>query len=220
MSNMIKSLIGKKFWMGISAIFLILFLLLHFALNFISVFSPDLYNTCSEFMGTNWVIQWVMQPVLIFGVIFHFAMGIYLEIKNKKARPIKYAKNNGAANSTWMSRNMIITGLVILAFLAIHFIDFWFPELNYHYYHIGDVSVNPTNYEALLAKFTNPIRVIAYCIAFVLLSLHLMHGFYGSMQSIGQSNKYSRTFVTFGKYFSVLIPLGFIVIAIALYIKA
>lgn len=220
MSNMIKATIGKKFWMALSALFLIIFLLLHFSLNFISVFSADLYNTVAEFMGENWIIQWVMQPILTIGIVFHFAMGIYLEIQNKKARPVKYAKYNGAANSSWMSRNMILTGLVILAFFALHFIDFWFPTLNYHYYHIGNPTVNPTDYQALLAKFTNPIRVIAYCVAFVLLSLHLMHGFYGSMQSLGQNNKYSRAFVQFGKYFSILIPLGFIVIAIALYLKA
>ena len=80
-------------------------------------------------MGTNFAVQYIMQPILIFGVVFHFVMGFILELKNKGARNIKYAKNNGGANSSWMSRNMILSGLVILAFMGLHFYDFWLPEL-------------------------------------------------------------------------------------------
>ena len=45
----------------------------------------------------------------------------------------RYQKEKGSANSTWMSRNMITSGLVILAFLVLHFIDFWVPEMNHKY---------------------------------------------------------------------------------------
>ena len=55
-------------------------------------------------------------------------MGFYLEIQNRKAAKYEYQKVKGSANSTWMSRNMITSGLVILAFLVLHFIDFWVPE--------------------------------------------------------------------------------------------
>ena len=60
-------------------------------------------------------------------------MGFVLEIQNRKARQIKYAKNNGNANSSWMSRNMIWSGFAILAFIVLHFIDFWIPEMQYKY---------------------------------------------------------------------------------------
>ena len=43
---------------------------------------------------------------------------------------MSYAKNNGAANSTWMSRNMIWSGVSNFSFYCLHFIDFWFPEIN------------------------------------------------------------------------------------------
>jgi len=130
MSGLLKSSIGRKFAMALSALFLMIFLLQHFAINILSVFSADAFNKASHFMGTFWAVQYLLQPVLIFGVIFHFAMGFVLEIKNKSARNVKYAKNNGGANSTWMSRNMIYSGLFILIFLIIHFIDFWIPEIN------------------------------------------------------------------------------------------
>jgi succinate dehydrogenase / fumarate reductase cytochrome b subunit len=61
-----------------------------------------------------------MQPVLFAGVIFHFVMGFVLELKNNAARPVKYAVAKNSGNSTWMSRNMIISGAFILVYLAIH----------------------------------------------------------------------------------------------------
>jgi succinate dehydrogenase / fumarate reductase cytochrome b subunit len=67
-------------------------------------------------MGNNALVQYVIQPILIVGVVFHFIMGFVLDYKNRKARPIAYVKNNGGANSSWFSRNMILSGSVILAF--------------------------------------------------------------------------------------------------------
>ena len=32
-------------------------------------------------------------------------------------------------NSNWMSRNMVITGIMIMLFLGLHFYDFWIPEI-------------------------------------------------------------------------------------------
>ena len=133
MSGILNSSIGRKFAMALSAFFLMIFLLQHFLINITSVFSADLFNKLSHFMGTNPVVQFALQPVLIFGVIFHFVMGFILEIKNNSARKVKYAKNSGGANSSWMSRNMIWSGLVILAFMVLHFIDFWIPEINTKY---------------------------------------------------------------------------------------
>ena len=118
MSGILNSSIGRKFAMALSALFLMVFLLQHFAINILSVFSPDAFNEASHFMGTFWAVQYLLQPVLIFGVIFHFVMGFVLEIKNNKARQVSYAKNNGGANSSWMSRNMIWSGAAILAFIV------------------------------------------------------------------------------------------------------
>jgi succinate dehydrogenase / fumarate reductase cytochrome b subunit len=139
MSGFFKSSIGRKVAMALSAFFLMFFLIMHVSINLLSVFSEEAFNNVSHFMGTNILVQFVMQPILIFGVVFHFVMGFVLEYRNKKAIGVAYAKNNGAANSTWMSRNMILSGLVILAFIVLHFIDFWIPELNIKYV-VGDMS--------------------------------------------------------------------------------
>ena len=217
MSGFFSSSIGRKIAMSLSAILLMSFLILHLTVNFISIFSADLYNTLSHFMGTNLIIQILMQPILIFGVVFHFVMGFVLEIKNRNARAVNYDSFKGEANSTWMSRNMIFSGLVILAFLGIHFLDFWIPELNIKYIQ-GDMSGMHNGefryYEEMVHKFQPLWRVIAYCIAFVLLSLHLMHGFSSSLQSIGISAGRKKALKTFGNIYAIVIPLGFIIVAL------
>ena len=213
MSGFFKSSIGRKVAMALSAFFLMFFLLQHFAINLLSVFSGDLFNAVSHFMGTNWLIQFVMQPILIFGVVFHFVMGFVLELKNWKARKVSYVKNNGGANSSWMSRNMIWSGAAILAFIILHFIDFWFPEINHKYIEV--LPEDPTRYfHELQEKFVSPIRVGAYVVAFVFLMLHLMHGFTSAFQSMGATAGRKKTLQNIGKAYSIIIPLGFIIIAL------
>ena len=132
--SLLKSSIGKKFTMALSALFLIVFLLQHFVINTLSVVNPNGFNEVSAFMSYNPLIQYVMQPILLIGVCYHFIMGFVLELQNKKARgPVAYQKYNGAANATWMSRNMVISGLVILVFLLLHLYDFWVPTIVDHY---------------------------------------------------------------------------------------
>ena len=205
--------------MALSAFFLMFFILQHFAINILSVFNPDAFNEVSHFMGTNPLVQFVLQPILIFGVVFHFVMGFVLEFKNRASRSVSYAVNNGNANSTWMSRNMIYSGGFILIFLVIHFIDFWIPELNVKYL-VGDTSgllADGSDYryfEELQHKFVPLWRVILYCIGFIFLALHLLHGFNSAFQSVGGNNKYTNSLKNVGKAYAVLIPLGFIVIAL------
>ena len=69
-----KSSVGRKILMALSGFFLLFFLLQHFVINFLSVISPNAFNEASYFMGTNPFIQYLMQPVLLFGVIFHLIM--------------------------------------------------------------------------------------------------------------------------------------------------
>lgn len=200
--------------MALSALFLIVFLLQHFLINFTSVFSETAFNELSHFMGTNPLIQFVMQPILIFGVLFHFIMGFVLEIKNRNAREVKYAMNRGSANSSWMSRNMIYSGLFILFFLGFHFYDFWIPEINYKY-----IEMNPSDpnryYDEVVHMFQNPIRVGVYVLSFVFLALHLLHGFQSAFQSVGANHKkYTPTIKKLGTLYAILIPLGFIFIAV------
>ena len=199
--------------MALSGLFLVLFLALHVTINLSSVISPDTFNQWSHFMGYNLVVQLLMQPILIAGVIVHFVMGIALEIQNNKARAIKYVKYKGSANAPWASRNMIISGLVVLAFLGLHFYDFWVHEMAFKY--IEANPEDPTRYYAETVEKFEPIwRTVIYVVAFVLLALHLWHGFASSFQSMGVNNKYSPGIRNVARAYAVLVPLLFIFIAL------
>jgi len=208
-----KSSIARKLAMALSAFFLLFFLLQHLTINMMSVFSADLFNETSHFMGVNFLVQFLLQPVLIFAVVFHFVMGFILELKNRASRDVQYAMFKGETNSSWVSRNMIISGLAILLFIGLHFYDFWLPEIDYKY-----ISINPEDptryFGELQHKFTDVWRVILYCLAFVFLGLHLNHGFQSAFQSVGFRNRYTPAIGKLGTAYSVLIPLGFIFIAL------
>lgn len=213
MSGLIKSSIARKVVMALSGLFLVIFLVLHVTINLASVISPEFFNEASHFMGYNPLVQFIMQPILIAGVIVHFVMGFVLELQNKAARGIGYVKYKGSANAPWVSRNMIYSGLVILAFLGLHFYDFWIHEMAYKYVEAN--PEDPTRYYAeTVEKFAPFWRTILYVVSFVLLSLHLWHGFASSLQSMGVNNKYTPAIKSFTKLFAVVVPLAFAFIAI------
>ena len=95
---------------------------------------------------------------------------------------------------------------------AIHF-----PEINTKFIqgdwsglHNGELRY----FSELQHKFENPARVIAYVVAFFFLALHLLHGFNSAFQSVGANNKYTKGLKTFGTLYAILIPLGFVFVAI------
>ena len=215
-----KTSVARKMAMALSAFFLIIFLVIHLAVNFMSVLSPSTFNMLSHFMGTNPLLQFAMHPVLLIGVIFHFVMGFILELQNKKARGNQpYYSYNGAANASWMSRNMAITGMVILGFLALHLFDFWAPEMNYKY--IEALPADETRYYGeLVERFHNPVRVGIYVLCFVFLCLHLLHGFQSAFQSMGWKDDKRKKFIScLGKWYSFIICGGFIFVALFHFVK-
>ncbi len=214
MSALVKSSLARKWVMALSGLFLVIFLTQHFVINITSVIAPDTFNEWSHFMGYNPLVQFVAQPILIGGLIIHFVMGIVLDIQNRKARPVKYVKFSGNSNSQWVSRNMIITGLVVLAFLGLHMYDFWVHEMTVKY--IDVQPEDPTRYlPELKEKFVSPVRVGIYVVSFILLAMHLWHGFNSSFQSMGAKAINKGDGLRKATYaWSVLIPAGFIFIAL------
>ena len=99
MKSFFKSSIGRKVAMALSGVFLVVFLAQHFIINITSVFSESIFNMLSHFMGNNPIVQFILQPILIAGVLFHFIMGFVLEWQNRQARPVSYAKFKGSRNS-------------------------------------------------------------------------------------------------------------------------
>src|ERR1700740_3837025 len=119
--NFSKSTIGKKIIMGLTGLFLISFLVIHVTLNSF-IFINDggaSFNAGADFMAHNPVIR-ILEIGLFAGLIAHMFMALILTIQNNKARPVKYAVNNGNANSKWYSRSVGILGSLLLLLLVAH----------------------------------------------------------------------------------------------------
>ena len=124
-SALLKSSIGKKYWMALTGLFLCLFLAGHLAGNLQLIFgTSQQFNEYALFMTTNPAVK-LLSYVTYISILFHAIDGILLTIQNKKARPIGYAKENPSANSKFASRNMAVLGTVILVFIATHMVNFW-----------------------------------------------------------------------------------------------
>ena len=93
MNKIFKSSIGRKIAMALSGLFLVVFLLQHFIINFTSVIDPKIFNAFSHFMGTNPLVQFVLQPILIVGVLFHFIMAWAQTICNIFPAVSRYSRN-------------------------------------------------------------------------------------------------------------------------------
>lgn len=124
-SALLKSSLAKKYWMALTGLFLCLFLVGHLAGNLQLIFGDaSAFNEYALFMTTNPAVK-VLSYVTYISILFHAIDGIVLTVQNKKARPIGYAKNNAASNSSFSSRNMAVLGTLLLVFIVTHMVNFW-----------------------------------------------------------------------------------------------
>jgi len=215
-SRYLGTSVGRKFLMALSAFFLLIFLLQHFAVNILSVFSAELFNEVSEFMGTNIFVQFILQPILFFGIIFHFVMGFVLELRNKASRETPYVMSKPNANSSVFSRYMLVTGGTILLFLVLHMVDFFVPSITAHYV----THEHLDSYQMVYERFQSPVYVAIYAVAFIFLSFHLLHGFQSAFQSVGLRHaRYLPAIRKIGVVYAIGLPLGYIFIAVFHYLN-
>lgn len=216
-----NSSVARKFWMAITGLFLITFLMVHLGVNLVMFAGQDAFNQATHFMATNPLIQ-VMQYVLAAGFLVHIIMGIKLTMQNKAARSVKYAYENAASNSTWASRNMIITGALVLVFLVLHMRHFFYEMKFAHSVatYTLDGMVLHNDFELVAGLFTIWYYVVIYVLAFIALGIHLNHGFQSAFQSAGWKNSnWKGLMQTVGTVFSAIIAIGFSAIAIYFFLN-
>ncbi|TCO08312.1 succinate dehydrogenase cytochrome b subunit [Natronoflexus pectinivorans] len=229
MSSLLSSSIGKKLLMGLSGLFLILFLLIHLAINSLMLV-PDggeTFNAAAHFMITNPIIK-VTEPLLAIGFLVHIIYGFMLTIQNRKARgKDRYASGNKTAGVTWASQNMLILGITLLAFLIMHLAHYWVkikitgdPLLDPVMVSLGGVETMVDNAYALVnTSFGYLWIVIVYAVAGIGLALHLSHGFWSAFQTVGFSNNIWRKRLTvIGQIYAWFVGLGFSLIAVLQYL--
>ncbi|TZF85688.1 succinate dehydrogenase cytochrome b subunit (plasmid) [Pedobacter sp. BS3] len=213
-----SSSIGKKLVMGITGLFLILYLIIHCFLNSL-IFVNDgglTFNEGAHFMATNWLIR-AMEVVLFLGFIVHIVQSARLTIENRAARPVKYAYNDGNANSKWYSRSMGLLGTILLIFLIVHLSNFWVVS-RFTGIPTTDANGHDDLYAVMKLTFQNVWIVILYVLAMVSLAYHLLHGFPSAFQTMGWNHKkYTPIIKKVGFWYSIIIPLIFALMPIAVY---
>ena len=216
-AGLFSSSLGKKYLMALTGLFLCSFLVIHLLGNVALFTNPVQFNEYTRFMSSNPIIR-VMEIVLVLGFLTHIIDAIMLSRANRLAKPTKYAMDK--KKSSWYSRNMGLTGSIILAFLILHLQSFWYE------YKFGEVLMTKDSngdeikdmYTIVITAFEQWWYSSIYLIAMILLGSHLNHGFQSAFQSIGlRHKKYTPSLKKIGTGFALLITLGFVSFPIYFY---
>lgn len=224
MGNIFTSSIGRKLVMSISGAFLFFFLAFHMAMNATLLFSDEAYDTVVAFLGANWYAL-VGTIVLMGGVFVHFLFATVVTIQNRRARGrMRYAVSRRPKGVEWASNNMYILGAVVLGGLFLHLFNFWY---NMQWTEIIGQHVNSMGHSPLEGAwlvrnlFSQPIYVAVYLVWLAAVWLHLTHGVWSMMQSVGFNSKVWMKRMKFLSYaLATLIMGGFALVIVVLYIQS
>ncbi len=219
-----SSSIGRKFIMSISGAFLVLFITFHAVMNGVALISADSYNWICAVLGVNWYAI-IGTAVLAAGVAVHILYGLMLTLQNLRARgKQRYAVEKRSAGVHWSSRNMFVLGLVVLGGLGIHLIHFWtkmqLAELMGS--HQNSLGIHPQDGAAMIAyTFSQWYNVAIYLVWFFALWLHLTHGMWSMMQTVGWDNqKWLPRVKCIGNIWATLVMGLFALVVVVFYIKS
>ncbi len=222
MSNIFNSSIGKKLMMALAGLFLATFLLVHLGINLTLIIfeDPRIFNIAAHFMASNILIK-VFEIVLFGGILLHIIYGLLLQLLNWIARPIVYKVSNPAQTS-FFSKFMIHTALIILVFLVIHLFDFYF-KAKFGHGHVAEITYNGKLYHDLgtmvIEKFQILWVVISYIAFFLFLGFHLLHGFGSAFHTLGLTHRvYTPVIKSIGYIYTFIVVAGFIVIPLWIYL--
>ncbi|SIT31332.1 succinate dehydrogenase / fumarate reductase cytochrome b subunit [Filimonas lacunae] len=207
--------------MGLSGIFLILFLLVHAGLNACIWANDDgeMFNRAAHFMGDN-VVPRILEIGLFVFILLHIIQGFALEASNRSKRGVGYAVNYGNRGSKWYSRSMGLLGTIILLFLITHLVHFWVPS---RFTGLDEVAL--TNgvmvhnlFKQMAIVFENLWVVVLYVVGCISLAYHLAHGFQSAFRTMGVHNKrYVAMIKCMGYGFAVIVPLAFALMPVSMH---
>src|SRR5882762_1494264 len=122
-SRLFNSSLGKKYITAVSGLVLFLFVVAHLAGNLQIFLGPEAINRYGHFLQTNPELIWPARLFLLLMVGLHIWAAIKLSAENRAARPVGYAQYR-PVGSSFASRTMLISGLIILVFIIYHLLHF------------------------------------------------------------------------------------------------
>jgi succinate dehydrogenase / fumarate reductase, cytochrome b subunit len=216
-----NSSLGKKYIMAITGCALFLFVIGHLVGNLQIFMGPDVINHYGHFLQTNWEIKWPARIVLLACVVLHIVSAVRLTAENRAARGVGYEVYKPVA-STYASRTMMMSGIIIAAFVIYHLLHYTLvvPEVNLtgkNFAEFRDTQGRHDIYKMMVVGFSNPIVSVFYIIAIALLCLHLSHGVSSMFQSLGWKKAYYAPMIQkAARALSFAIFVGYVSIPIAI----
>lgn len=218
-----KSSIGRKLIMAVTGVALVLFLTFHASMNMVSLISAVAYNSICEFLGSNWYA--VAATIVLAALVFvHFVMAFHLEIWNLQARgPVPYAIRTKPDDVEWSSQNMFSLGTVVLLGMALHLYNFWSKMMFAELTGTEDANLSANGIFHIINTFhgvgehsvSGFIYTFLYIIWLCALWLHLNHGIWSAMQTMGLNNKaWFPRLKAFSTIYTSIIILMFAVVAV------
>lgn len=205
--QLFTSSLGKKYLMGLTGFFLIIYLIVHASINAM-IFYDDQgvrFNEAAHFMVQNFFVRF-LEIGLFAAFILHIIQGLMLWKQNRDARGVKYKVKKYPAEIKWYSRYMGWLGTFLLLFLVMHLWHFWAGTKNELYFSGEHVNL----YQEMKAIFTNPVWFTLYMIGLASLLFHLLQGFQSAFQTMGINHRRWTPIVKgIGVFYSIAIVLLF-----------
>lgn len=213
----LNSSIGKKIIMAVTGLSLMLFLVVHLINNLLLFAGPELFNKNVEQLESIKPLIRIVEIILLAIFVLHIYNALKLYFENKKAKPQKYAIDASSQNSTFYSRYMTVTGIIILIFLLIHLATFW-RTFNFEAHNL---NVEFPFYTIVQEAFANPIIAIFYFVVMIFLGIHLNHAFQSAFQTFGlRHTKYTTLIEKFGTIIAIAMTIGFASIPVFFFIAS
>jgi succinate dehydrogenase / fumarate reductase cytochrome b subunit len=204
------SSIGKKLMMAITGISFCGFLTAHLAGNLTIYGGKEAFNSYAEHLHALGPLVTVAEIGLLAFALVHVITGLVLFLGNLKARPVRYAVNKSAGGRTLGSATMPYTGVILLAFIVLHLINFHFVD-----------KTDTTIFNIVSNAFGNPVYVVIYIVAMIVAAIHVSHGFWSAFQTIGANHpKYMPLIRTLSIVFAVVVGVGFGFLPIYIFLLA
>src|ERR1051326_8673089 len=207
-----SSSVGTKIVIGLSGLFLILYLLIHVGGNLLVFFGPRVFNNYAYNMEVRNPTLPILEILILIGFLIHIFKAIRMYLANAAARPVSYVKKERAgytSRKSFASSTMIFGGLWIIIFLIIHVKAFRFsPEIEWP-------GGGRDLYKQEMAVFANPLMTAFYVVSMLVVGSHLWHGASSAIQSLGLTHsRWTPGVLIFGKLLAVLVAGAFIAIAV------
>ncbi|MCB9765857.1 MAG: succinate dehydrogenase cytochrome b subunit [Alphaproteobacteria bacterium] len=215
LASLYGSTIGKKAVMAVTGLIIFGFTIGHMAGNLLVFLGPDAINSYAEGLHHNAPLLWGTRITLLFAIPLHAWSAIALVRRSAAARPSRY-KHHKAQAATYASRTMKYGGFILLAFIVYHILHYTLHVPNPEFAALVDDQGRHDVYTMVVTGFSNPVVVGAYLIAMASLGLHLSHGAWSMLQTLGLNHpKYNALRKTAAVTLAVLLIAGFSSVPIA-----